>query len=163
LDNSHISKARLLDKGRALYRRQCKRDATFPALLPVAGKVEVTDAVRVTLPTVAGQVDIIAVPIGGWRFRLEYCDLAAPTAPAAAASVDVKAAVAPVSVQSEAQFAAKSVVQVRHHIDAVLDLLGDLDSRADSLAEQVTELAMRAHAAGAKFSNVVHVNNIAAE
>ena len=68
------SRPRLLDKGRARYRRECKRDPSLPLLRPDAGKVEVTDAVRVILPTAAGIVTVVAVPVGGWRFELSNYD-----------------------------------------------------------------------------------------
>ena len=68
------SNPRLLDKGRARYGRDCKRDPSMPLLRPAAGKVEVTDAVRVILPTAAGIAMVVAVPVGGWRFELRNYD-----------------------------------------------------------------------------------------
>ena len=81
-----VSDPRLLDKSRALYRRARERDPSLPPLLPTAGKVEVKDAIRVVLPTVAGLAVVVAAPVGGWRFRLVCADLL---------PADVKVAAAP--------------------------------------------------------------------
>jgi len=69
--NYHLSNPRLLDKSRAAYRRLRKWDLALPPLLPAAGKVEVTDAIRVILPMLDGEAVYTAVPVGGWRFKLE--------------------------------------------------------------------------------------------
>jgi hypothetical protein len=69
--NSLLSRARLLDKSRAAYRRARRQDPSLAPMRSVAGKVEVKDAVRVFLPTVGGEVVYIATPIGGWRFERE--------------------------------------------------------------------------------------------
>jgi hypothetical protein len=104
-----ISKPRLLDKGRALWRRECKRDPSLPPLLSVAGKVEVKGAVRVVLPIVGGKAVVVAHPIGGWRFELVQFDFRG-AAPAAAPA------------QPTATF------ETQTH-DTVVDLIVDLERR----------------------------------
>ena len=132
-----ISNPRLLDKSRALYRRACERDPSLSPLRPAAGKVEVKDAVRVTLPTVGGKVVYTAVPVGGWRFELTYYDCLRP-APAAPA-------VAQPTVTLEAQ--------IKQMGDTMLDLFAGLERR-------VCAFEAKHHLPN---SNVIHISDIAAE
>ena len=130
------SRPRLLDKGRARYRRECKRDPSLPLLRPDAGKVEVTDAVRVILPTAAGIATVVAVPVGGWRFELSNYDGFAVAQPAAA-TVD----------QAKSDYDA-----LLDDLKALRDLTVDFDRRVDAF-----------EAKHLPSNNIVHLNNIAAE
>ena len=121
--NHHYAKPRLLDKARAAWRRECGKDPSLPPLLHLAGEVEVEDAIRVILPTVAGVAIYRAIP-GRWRFELVGATVAA-------APAEFNGNSSPAVARPAAKFAAKCAVQVEHHIDALLDLLGDLDSRAE--------------------------------
>jgi hypothetical protein len=138
-----IPNARWVDKSRAAWRRECERDPDLPALLPVAGKVEAKGgAVRVTLLTADnGKVVYTAIPVGGWRFALDYYEYS--RAPASAPFLSVAA--------FEAEFQ-----RIKQMSDTALTLLADLDGQLR---------AFEAHAAEAKYlpSNVVHLSNIAAE
>jgi hypothetical protein len=109
------SRPRLLDKSRALYERARKRDPSLPPLLSTAGRVEAKGAVRVVLPTPGGKAVVVATPVGGWRFAIEYVD----HLPAALA--DAKAAVA--------QPAATIADQAKLDYDALLDLFVGLERR----------------------------------
>jgi hypothetical protein len=141
-----VSKPRLLDKSRAVYRRERKRDPSLPPLSPAAGNVEVNDAIRVTLPTVGGKVVYTAVPVGGWRFEFEHQSYSRAAASAAPAVV-------PPAASFDAQMAAFGArfKQLKQMSDTVLNGLADLDRQV--LAFEAKHLPR----------NVVHLSNIAAE
>jgi hypothetical protein len=141
VSNGHISKPRLLDKSRALWRRECKRDPSLPPLSPVAGKVEVKDTVRVVLPIIGGKAIYRAVPVGGWRFELVHFEFSG-------------AAPAPAPAQPTATFEAQT------H-DMVLDLIVDLERRIfANLERRMLAFEAKHHLSS---NNVVHLSNIAAE
>jgi hypothetical protein len=143
-NDRHISKPRLLDKSRALYRRACERDARLPPLSPVAGKVEVKGAVRVTLPTIGGKAIVTATPIGGWRFELEYAEYLPAAVP-----VGAKAAAAPAAT-----------FEAQTH-DAMLDLIVDLERRIFAAFERrMCAFEAKHHLPN---NNIIHLNNVAAE
>ena len=129
----HISKPRLLDKSRALWRRECKRDPSLPPLSPVAGKVEVKDAIRVVLPIIGGKAIYTATPVGGWRFEPVSFDFSgvAPTIVSPAAAI---------------------IDQAKPDYDALLDLFVGLERRMCAF-----------EAKHLPNNNVVHFSNVAAE
>ena len=116
-----IRGVRLLDKSRQIYGRAREQDPSFPPLLSTAGKVEVKDAVRVVLPTPGGKAVVVATPVGGWRFAIEYVD----HLPSALA--EMKAAAAPAVVP-----AATIVDQRKLDTDALLDLVVGLERRVSA-------------------------------
>lgn len=144
-----ISRPRFLDKSRALWRRECKRDPSLPPLSPVAGKVEVKDAVRVVLPIVGGEAVYHVAPVGGWRFELTSYDYSRP-APAGA-----KVAAGPAEVSAIVPPAATIVDQAKPDCDALLDLFVGLERR-------VCAFESLARAAEPEPTNVIHLNGVAA-
>ena len=65
------SRPRLLDKGRARYRRERRRDPLYHHCAMTPARSRSTDAIRVILPTLDGKVIYTAAPVGGWRFELD--------------------------------------------------------------------------------------------
>jgi hypothetical protein len=133
------SRPRLLDKGRARYRRERRRDPSLPPLRHDAGKVEVTDAIRVIFPTLDGKVIYTAAPVGGWRFAFDS-QSSNPRAVAAGAWAKLDA-------------------------DALFDLFLGLERQHLEVGRVLAGLERKISAFEAKHShnNVVHLNNIAAE
>jgi hypothetical protein len=188
-----IRGARLVDKSRANYRRLCKRDPGLPPLLPAAGKIEVKDAIRVTLPIVGGEAVYTAKPVGGWRFELEYTQYSRPVAPAAGAGVPPAATivdqanpdydallnllvglerrVSAFEARAEDHTDRIAVLEGRasNHLATILDQrkqVADLERRVRDHFERIFVLGRRvgAHAAKARpASNVVDIGSVAAE
>ena len=147
-----IPRPRLLDKCRAAYERERKWHLSLPPLLSVDGKVEVTDAIYVTLPTVNGKAVYTAVPVGGWRFEFDRQSYSR-----AAASAGAKASAVPAAAPPAASDAQVVTIDAARHKRLI--------QMNDMLLNEVIDLDRQVLAFEAKHlpSNVIHLSNVAAE
>jgi hypothetical protein len=165
LKDRRISKPRLLDKSRAAYRRERKRDPSLPPLSPAAGKVEVKDAIRVTLPTVGGKAVYAAVPVGGWRFEFERQSYSRAAASGAKAAAPAPAAWPAITISDLIRLQADVLFDLADLERRAFDRIADLERRAEDHFDRIFNLKRRveAHAAEAKYSPSNVVSLAAAE